>query len=130
MGLLDVFNKKDDDKIELLKREIINDYGKEEPYNKLINYIETKNYIYDYSLINEDDMIKIFRIMAKLLQDNSNIIENVKLFYDAVLLSSEQKDVDLFIKSLDKCKNRKFIILFKNTVDLFNDKSICINIIV
>ena len=129
MGLLDVFNKKDDDKIELLKREIINDYGKEEPYNKLINYIETKNYIYDYSLINEDDMIKIFRIMAKLLQDNSNIIENVKLFYDAVLLSSEQKDVDLFIKSLDKCKNKNFIILFKNMVDLFNDKSICINLI-
>ena len=129
MGLLDVFNKKDDDKIELLKREIINDYGKEEPYNKLINYIETKNYIYDYSLINEDDMIKIFRIMAKLLQDNSNIIENVKLFYDAVLLSSEQKDVDLFIKSLDKCKNKNFIVLFKNTVELFNDKSICINLI-
>ena len=129
MGLLDVFNKKDDDKIELLKREIINDYGKEEPYNKLINYIETNNYIYDYSLINEDDMIKIFRIMAKLLQDNSNIIENVKLFYDAVLLSSEQKDVDLFIKSLDKCKNKNFIILFKNMVDLFNDKSICINLI-
>ena len=129
MGLLDVFNKKDDDKIELLKREIIDNYGKEEPYNKLINYIETKDYIYDYSLINEDDMIKIFRIMAKLLKDNSNIIENVKLFYDAVLLSSEQKDVDLFIKSLDKCKNKNFIILFKNMVDLFNDKSICINLI-
>lgn len=129
MGLLDVFNKKDDDKIELLKREIIDNYGKEEPYNKLINYIETKDYIYDYSLINEDDMIKIFRIMAKLFQDNSNIIENVKLFYDSILLSSEQKDVDLFIKSLDKCKNKNFIILFKNMVDLFNDKSICINLI-
>lgn len=129
MGLLDVFNKKDDDKIELLKKDIIRDYGKEEPYNKLINYIESKNYIYDFSLISEEDLIKIFRIMAKLFQDNSNIIENVKLFYDATLLSSEQKDVDLFIKSLDKCKNKNFIILFKNMVDLFNDKSICINLI-
>ena len=128
MGLLDVFNKKDDDKIELLKREIINDYGKEEPYNKLINYIETKNYIYDYSLINEDDMIKIFRIMANLLKDNSNIIENVKLFYDATLLSSEQKDIDLFIKSLDKCKDKKFVNTFKSIVDLFNDKSISVNL--
>ena len=128
MGLLDAFNKKDDDKIELLKKEIISDYGKEEPYNKLINYIESKNYIYDYSLINEDDMIKIFRIMANLLKDNSNIIENVKLFYDATLLSSEQKDIDLFIKSLDKCKDKKFVNTFKSIVDLFNDKSISVNL--
>ena len=128
MGLLDAFNKKDDDKIELLKKEIISDYGKEEPYNKLINYIESKNYIYDFSLISEEDLIKIFRIMANLLKDNSNIIENVKLFYDATLLSSEQKDIDLFIKSLDKCKDKKFVNTFKSIVDLFNDKSISVNL--
>lgn len=128
MGLLDAFNKKDDDKIELLKKEIISDYGKEEPYNKLINYIESKKYIYDFSLISEEDLIKIFRIMANLLKDNSNIIENVKLFYDATLLSSEQKDIDLFIKSLDKCRDKKFVNTFKSIVDLFNDKSISVNL--
>ena len=39
MGLLDVFNKKEEDKMDALVREIKNNYSNGEPYDKLISYI-------------------------------------------------------------------------------------------
>ena len=99
MGLLDVFSKKEEEsKIDELIKEIINIYGKDEPYSNLIKYIEKKEYIFDFSLIDEDNMIKVFKIMAKLLKNNSDIIDEAKTLYDLILISSAQKDIDLFIR--------------------------------
>ena len=129
MGLLDVFSKKEEDsKIDELIKEIINIYGKDEPYSNLIKYIEKKEYIFDFSLIDEDNMIKVFKIMAKLLKNNSDIIDYAKTLYDLILISSAQKDIDLFIKTLKKCENKDFIVMLKNIANLFSDKNIAINL--
>ena len=129
MGLLDVFSKKEEDsKIDELIKEIINIYGKDEPYSNLIKYIEKKEYIFDFSLIDEDNMIKAFKIMAKLLKKNSDIIDYAKTLYDLILISSAQKDIDLFIKTLKKCENKDFIVMLKNIANLFSDKNIAINL--
>ena len=126
MGLLDVFNKKEEDKMDALVREIKNNYGSVEPYDKLISYIESKKYVTDFAIITEDDLISVFKVIMHLIKDNELLIEHAIILYNNILYSSSKNDIDLFIKTLNECKNRKFAGIINSISNLFSDKIICI----
>ena len=128
MGLLDVFNKKEEDKMDALVREIKNNYGSVEPYDKLISYIESKKYVTDFAIITEDDLISVFKVIMHLIKDNELLIEHAIILYNNILYSSSKNDIDLFIKTLNECKNRKFAGIINSISNLFSDKKIALSL--